>query len=137
MAAAAKKTNSTKPEIIENDVLDDEDVIDTVEVIDSTDAGTTPAVAPEKVETIEIDVTLANGAEITLEVIKDQNDWAYEAVEAMAEMNYAVLINAIITRASKLKLKIAGANVRDFEMITEKVTGALGSIKSENNSQDK
>lgn len=136
MAAAAKKTNSTKPEIIENDVLDDE-FVDTVETIDSTDAGTTPAVTPEKVETIEIDVTLANGAEITLEVIKDQNDWAYEAVEAMSEMNYAVLINAIITRTSKLKLKMAGAKVRDFEMITEKVTGALGSVKSEYDTQKK
>lgn len=136
MAAAAKKTNSTKPEIIENDVLDDE-FVDTVETIDSTDAGTTPAVTPEKAETIEIDVTLANGAELTLEVIKDQNDWAYEAVEAMSEMNYAVLINAIITRTSKLKLKMAGAKVRDFEMITEKVTGALGSVKSEYDTQKK
>ncbi|MFW8622521.1 hypothetical protein ACOI1A_00970 [Corynebacterium glutamicum] len=136
MAAAAKKTNSTKPEIIENDVLDDE-FVDTVETIDSTDAGTTPVVTPEKVETIEIDVTLANGAELTLEVIKDQNDWAYEAVEAMSEMNYAVLINAIITRTSKLKLKMAGAKVRDFEMITEKVTGALGSVKSESDTQKK
>lgn len=136
MAAAAKKTNSTKPEIIENDVLDDE-FVDTVETIDSTDAGTTPAVTPEKAETIEIPVTLANGAEISLEVIKDQNDWAYEAVEAMSEMNYAVLINAIITRTSKLKLKMAGAKVRDFEMITEKVTGALGSVKSEYDTQKK
>lgn len=136
MAAAAKKTNSTKPEIIENDVLDDE-FVDTVETIDSTAAGTTPAVTPEKAETIEIDVTLANGAELTLEVIKDQNDWAYEAVEAMSQMNYAVLINAIITRTSKLKLKMAGAKVRDFEMITEKVTGALGSVKSEYDTQKK
>lgn len=133
MAAAAKKTNSTKPEIIENDVLDDE-FVDTVEALDSPEAGNSPAV---KSETIEIDVTLTNGAEITLEVIKDQNDWAYEAVEAMAEMNYAVLINAIITRTSKLKLKMAGAKVRDFEMITEKVTGALGSVKSEHDTQKK
>lgn len=133
MAAAAKKTNSTKPEIIENDVLDDE-FVDTVETLDSPEDGNSPAV---KAETIEIDVTLANGAELTLEVIKDQNDWAYEAVEAMSEMNYAVLINAIITRTSKLKLKMAGAKVRDFEMITEKVTGALGSVKSEYDTQKK
>lgn len=133
MAAAAKKTNSTKPEIIENDVLDDE-FVDTVESLESPEVGNAPAVESE---TIEIPVTLANGTELTLDVIKDQNDWAYEAVEAMAEMNYPVLINAIITRVSKLKLKMAGAKVRDFEMITEKVTGALGSIKSENNSQDK
>lgn len=136
MAAAAKKTNPTKPEVIKNDIPD-EVVTDTVETIDSTDAGTTPAVTPEKAETIEIDVTLTNGAEITLEVIKDQNDWAYEAVEAMSEMNYAVLINAIITRTSKLKLKMAGAKVRDFEMITEKVTGALNSIKAEHDAQKK
>ena len=59
------------------------------------------------------------------------------AVEAMSEMNYAVLINAIITRTSKLKLKMAGAKVRDFEMITDKVTGALNSIKAEYDAQKK
>ena len=128
--AAAKKTNPTKPEVIKNDIPD-EDLVDHVEVIDSPESSTTPAATPKKAETIEIEVTLFNGAEITLEVIKDQNDWAYEAVEAMAEMNYPVLINAIITRTSKLKLKMSGAKVRDFEMITEKVTGALNSIKAE------
>lgn len=87
--------------------------------------------------TIEIAVTLSNGAELTINVIKDQNDWAYEAVEAMSQMNYPVLINAIITRVSKLKLKMAGAKVRDFEMITEKVTGALNSIKAEHYAKKK
>lgn len=92
--------------------------------------------APEKkevakVDTIELDVTLANGVDLTIEVVKDQADWEISAVEAMAEMNYAVLINSIITRGSKLKLKMAGAKVRDFEMITDKVSGALGVIRDE------
>lgn len=82
-------------------------------------------------DTVEIEVTLANGQPLTLEVIKDQNDWSYSAVEAMAEMNYAVLVNAILTPTSKLKLKMAGARVRDFEVITDKVSAAIGAIKAE------
>nr|WP_286981475.1 hypothetical protein [Corynebacterium sp. UBA5992] len=90
------------------------------------------AVDTNKVETVALDVTLSNGVSVTLDVIKDQGDWAYEAVEAMAEGNYPVMVNAIITRGSKLKLKLSGARVRDFELITEKVSEAIGSIREAN-----
>lgn len=93
--------------------------------------------ADTSVDTVEIEVTLANGQPLTLEVIKDQNDWSYSAVEAMAEMNYAVLVNAILTPTSKLKLKMAGARVRDFEVITDKVSSAIGVIKAELDAEKK
>lgn len=136
MAAAAKKTTPAKAEVVKNDVPDEE-FVDTVETLDSQESDNTPAVKPEKVETIEIDVTLANGVDLTIEVVKDQDDWEISAVEAMAEMNYAVLVNSIITRGSKLKLKMMGAKVRDFEMITDKVSGALRTIGDEHNAKKK
>lgn len=109
--------------------------VDQVEVVerDTTEdtAGKDVAAEDTRDATAELDVTLSNGAELTIEVIKDQGDWAYEAVEAMSQMNYPVLINAIITKGSKFKLRAAGARVRDFEMITEKVSEALGVIKDE------
>lgn len=109
-----------KPEVVVNDVEDNfEDSVETVEKSSS------------KVETAPLNVVLYNGASVTLDVIKDQRFWSYEAVEAMAEMNYPVLVNSIITKTSKFKLKAAGAMVIDFEMITEKVAEAIGMIKNE------
>lgn len=86
--------------------------------------------------TASIDVTLSNGAQLTLDVIKDQGDWAYEAVEAMSEMNYPVLVNAILTKKSKFLLRASGARVRDFEMITDKVSEAIGSIRADKNEDE-
>ncbi|GFK19273.1 hypothetical protein [Corynebacterium glutamicum] len=109
-----------KPEVVVNDVEDNfEDSVETIEK------------PSNEVETVPFDVVLYNGASVTLDVIKDQRFWSYEAVEAMSEMNYPVLVNSIITKTSKFKLKAAGAMVIDFEMITEKVSETLGMIKKE------
>lgn len=114
------RKNSANPEVVVNDVEDDfEDSVETIEKASSA------------VETVPFDVVLYNGAPVTLDVIKDQRFWSYEAVEAMAEMNYPVLVNSIITKTSKFKLKAAGAMVIDFEMITEKVAETIGMIKKE------
>lgn len=122
MATAARKTTPK--------ITDQAEIVERTPEEMAAEETTTPKTADQD-ETMDITVTLANGTELVLEVIRDQEDWAYEAVEAMAEMNYPVLVNAILTRGSKFKLKAAGAKVRDFEMITEKVSEALGVISSE------
>lgn len=129
---ATKKNTTDQVEVVRKS---DEELAAETAAQDTAPAGTTPEKkGGVETETFDLEVTLSNGARLTLDVIKDQDDWAYEAVEALAEMNYPVLVNAIMTRGSKMKLKMAGARVRDFEMITEKLTEALGVIQDERES---
>lgn len=125
MATKNKKIDA--PQVIEHDIEDEA----------SEEARAAELATAIDAETVEIEVTLSNGVPLTLDVIRDQGDWSYSAVEAMAEMNYAVLVNAILTPASKLKLKMAGARVRDFEVITDKVSSAIGVIKAELDAEKK
>lgn len=128
----ARKNTTDKVEVVRKS---DEELAAETAAQDTAPADATPEKkGGAETETFDLEVTLSNGARLTLDVIKDQDDWAYEAVEALAELNYPVLVNAIMTRGSKYKLKAAGARVRDFEMITEKLTEALGVIQDERES---
>lgn len=112
---AAKKT-TTKTEFVKNDVVEDTHT-DTIEKMEAQE----PATISDDGKTIEVEATLANGNVVTLDVIRDQNNWSYKAVEAFEEMNYAVLVNAILTKPSKMKLEMLGATVRDFKAVTAAV----------------
>lgn len=131
---AAPRKAAEKATVVKNEVPD-EVIEDSFEVLDPAGDDGAPDDDTDgvtsRVETVEVEVTLANGVTVTLDVIRDQNDWDYFAVEAMQEMNYPVLVNAILTRGSHMKLKMSGAKVRDFEMITQSVSKALNLIRDE------
>lgn len=79
----------------------------------------------------EINVTLANGADVSLDVILDRDNWAYETLQAQAEGNTAALVNGVLTGPSATKLRFAGARVKDFRTIAEAVGEALDFLDEE------
>lgn len=140
MTTARKNTRKATPHkadekatVVNNDIPDEviEDSFEILAPEEGDEARGDELDVAGRIETVEIQVKLANGSTVPLDVIRDQNDWDYFAVEAMQEMNYPVLVNAILTRTSHLKLKMSGAKVRDFETVTKAVTKALNLIQDE------
>lgn len=87
--------------------------------------------APAGAETVEFDVTLANGKTITLEALKNEDDWDLELLDHAQRGNYAVFIFGVLTWKSRFLLKQSGAKVPDFETISIAYGEAVGAVEDD------
>lgn len=72
-------------------------------------------------KTKKIPVTLASGREIEIEILADQNDWSFGALEAMEQEHHGTLLSCIMTKASSMQLKSMGT-LEDLRMVVEIVS---------------
>lgn len=79
-------------------------------------------------ELVRFDVTLANGNTVNLAALKNEEDWDFELLEHAQRGNYAVFLSGVLTWASNVKLKTAGAKTPDFEAISVAYGEAVGAV---------
>lgn len=96
-----------------------------VEVIEREDS-----VKRREPETKKLPVTLNSGQEIEIEILANQDDWSFGAVQAMEQENYATLVGSILTKASRWQLNNV-ATVADFRIVSDAISGYLSEMRAD------
>ncbi|MCT1819359.1 hypothetical protein M3B96_10455 [Corynebacterium propinquum] len=96
-----------------------------VEIIERKDS-----VERREPETKKLPVTLTSGQEIEIEILANQDDWAFGAVQAMEQENYATLVGSILTKASRWQLNNV-ATVADFRTVSDAISQYLAEMRSD------
>ncbi|WP_455005666.1 hypothetical protein [Corynebacterium propinquum] len=96
-----------------------------VEIIERKDS-----VERREPETKKLPVTLTSGQDIEIEILANQDDWAFGAVQAMEQENYATLVGSILTKASRWQLNNV-ATVADFRIVSDAISQYLAEMRSD------
>lgn len=96
-----------------------------VEIIEREDS-----VKRREPKTKKLPVTLNSGQEIEIEILANQDDWSFGAVQAMEQENYATLVGSILTKASRWQLNNV-ATVADFRIVSDAISGYLSEMRAD------